>query len=426
MKLTGMVCAAITAFAVSLMSSCAATRQNEGGSTAPKLAAPAKAGGAVAAGTVRKGSATVVTQRPEHFPHRIWAASDFEVHLPVYGWFGNDENKNIPAYPGNATAQVKRKTQEYAGINPVPGPCMGKFNYMYCRYFIKGTDKAKFQHFNLNVSDNWNINVSGLQQGQWSELTLNFTKNARRNNGSAEVFKEGERMDDLKVFVAANKEEAAKVDLALDDVIFFAEDPALPPEKEPFPRRVIYTAGFDTGVGSEKDQQLFFPGQYQLISKDAPAGAYWAVLQAWPNKINSEQFVVLRMDVQLPPPAPAKGATAPAPPPPAPPLQYRTAGAETKVRFRYFISGTDKIKLVLHDVTENVDRVVDVTGLKQDTWAWQYVNFTKDAKGGVKPLAAGNKIGLIQWIIPGGEKSKLYIDEVTVFDAGQPGGQPLP
>ena len=73
-----------------------------------------------------------------------------------------------------------------------------------------------------------------------------------------------------------------------------------------------------------------------------------------------------------------------------------------------------------------------LSGLKQGEWAWQYVDFTKDSKvsgnqgANAKPLAADNKIDWIDWNIPGGEKSKLFIDEVTVFDAGQPGGQPLP
>src|SRR6187401_2561031 len=46
----------------------------------------------------------VESSRPKHFPHRIWAACDFEGQTPDYGWFGKPERKNIPEYPGNATA----------------------------------------------------------------------------------------------------------------------------------------------------------------------------------------------------------------------------------------------------------------------------------------------------------------------------------
>src|SRR5262245_28761650 len=41
---------------------------------------------------------------PKHFPHRIWAACDFEGQTPDYAWFGPPEMKNIPRYPGNGTA----------------------------------------------------------------------------------------------------------------------------------------------------------------------------------------------------------------------------------------------------------------------------------------------------------------------------------
>jgi hypothetical protein len=51
-----------------------------------------------------RGAARAETARPKNFPHRIWAACDFEARLPDYGWFGPPEKKNIPAYPGNATA----------------------------------------------------------------------------------------------------------------------------------------------------------------------------------------------------------------------------------------------------------------------------------------------------------------------------------
>jgi len=86
------------------------------------------------------GIAVTDSTRPAHFPHRIWAACDFEGQTPDYGWVGPVEIKNIPQYPGNATAlsaHPKSGGNSFAlktGINPVPGPMMGKVNKLYLRY----------------------------------------------------------------------------------------------------------------------------------------------------------------------------------------------------------------------------------------------------------------------------------------------------
>jgi hypothetical protein len=91
-----------------------------------------------------RGVAKVEETRPKHFPHRIWAACDFEGRTPDYAWFGPPETNNIPRYPGNSTALgvSARPYQNFSalmtGINPVPGPRMGKVNQLYLRYFLRG------------------------------------------------------------------------------------------------------------------------------------------------------------------------------------------------------------------------------------------------------------------------------------------------
>ena len=102
-----------------------------------------------------RGTAVAEETRPAHFPHRIWAACDFEGQTPDYAWFGPTQSNNIPNYPGNITALgVKEKPYRnfsalMTGINPVPGPMMGRLNKMYCRYYLKGGTQATFQHFSL-------------------------------------------------------------------------------------------------------------------------------------------------------------------------------------------------------------------------------------------------------------------------------------
>ena len=62
------------------------------------------ASGTSSDGARQRGSAQVEVTHPKHFPHRIWAACDFESHTPDYGWFGPAETNNLPHYPGNTTA----------------------------------------------------------------------------------------------------------------------------------------------------------------------------------------------------------------------------------------------------------------------------------------------------------------------------------
>jgi hypothetical protein len=94
------------------------------------------------------GKVIVKEKRPTAFPHRIWAACDFEGRTPDYAWFGPPETRNIPRYPGNTTALGvgEKPYQNFSalmtGINPVPGPRMGKVNKLYLRYYLKGTTEA--------------------------------------------------------------------------------------------------------------------------------------------------------------------------------------------------------------------------------------------------------------------------------------------
>lgn len=347
----------------------------------------------------QRGQATVEETRPDHFPHRIWAACDFESRLPDYAWFGPAETTNIPAYPGNATALgVKEKPYGnfaalMTGINPVPGPCMGKLNKLYVRYFLKGGTAATFQHFSLTREDNNHIRVSGLAEGKWSEATFNFTRDAARNDGSPEAFARGERMDDLKVFVG-KPGDGKEYKLYLDDVIFFDDDPDQPRDPEPFPNRVLYVAGFDTGV-DPKSRPKYFPGAMEIVTaKSAPADSYWNVAKAVPQKDGKGKWIRL----QIEPP--------------------KAVGAHTKLRFRYHLTGASKITAQIFDLTDGDNRHVVLKDLKQGEWQFVHVDFTRDGiknDGKQTPFAAGHKVDDIFFFIDEGD---LLVDEVVLYDAG--------
>jgi len=337
----------------------------------------------------------VLQAAPAHFPHRIWAACDFEGRTPDYAWFGPAETNNIPKYPGNRTAlgvserPYKNTSAVMTGINPVPGPRMGKENWLFVRYFLKGGTEATFQHFSLTREDNWHIKASGLETGKWAEITLNFTRDARRNDGSKEPFGDGERMDDFKLF-AGKPSEAAKYELFLDDVIFFANDPTLPPEPELFPKRVIFLAAFDTGP-----KEKYWPGGFELGEKP-PEGAWWRAARSVPRKDGRGQLIQLQI---------------------APP---RPVGAHTKLRFRYHLTGASTMTVQIFDATAQDNRHINLTGLKQGEWTTQYVDFTRDSRrndGTSGPFTAGNLVDDLFFFVPG--KATLWVDEVVLYDAGE-------
>ncbi len=346
----------------------------------------------------RSGRAIAEAARPASFPHRVWAACDFEGQTLDYAWFGLPERSNIPEYAGNATAlraeprPYKNFSARMVGMNPVPGPVMGKSNFLYCRYLLKGTSRATFQHFSLTSNDNNHIEVSGLVEGRWAEVTLNFTRDARRNDGSPGAIKEGERMDDLKVFVG-KPGDGKEYEILLDDVIFFALDADLPAEPEPFPNRVIFAAAFDTGV-DPKVKEKYYPGQLEIVRKDAPPGTWWGAARAVPRKDGKGRWIQLKVD----PPRPV--------------------GARTKLRFRYHLKGSTQMTAQVFDCTDGDNRHVRLRDLKQEAWTFAVVDFTRDGKrndGKDTPFTAGHRVDDLFFFVE--EGADLLVDEVALFDA---------
>jgi hypothetical protein len=348
--------------------------------------------------SAERGLAGAPQQRPASFPHRIWAACDFEWTAPDYGWFGMAETNRIAVYPGNRTAlraapgPYRDFSAVMAGINPVPGPRMGKGNGLFVRYLLRGGTRATFQHFSLTREDNWHIVVDGLKTNQWSDLDLNFTRDARRNDGSVEPFGDGERMDDFKVF-AGPPSESAHYELLIDDVIFFANDPALPPEPEPFPNRVILLAAFDTGP-----KEKYWPGDF-VIDENPPPGANWRAARSVPRKGDGVPMISL----------------------PIAPL--RPVGAHTKLRFRYHLSGASSMTVQVFDATVQDNRHIRLNNLKQEKWTTLYLDFTRDSRRNDgtlnSPFNAGNLVDDLFFFVEGeGAKSAtLFVDEVVLFDA---------
>jgi len=103
-------------------------------------------------------------------------------------------------------------------------------------------------------------------------------------------------------------------------------------------------------------------------------------------------------------------------PVPGPPM-----GPNTRLRFRYKLTGADTLRVQLYSLTNGYHRYLSVSGLEQGKWAEGAVDMSKmrrpDGTGG--PLAVDERIDDIQFYVD--PRAELLIDDVILYDAAAPG-----
>jgi inosine-uridine nucleoside N-ribohydrolase len=109
-------------------------------------------------------------------------------------------------------------------------------------------------------------------------------------------------------------------------------------------------------------------------------------------------------------------------PVPGPPM-----GANTRLRFRYKLTGTDTLRVQLYSLSNGYHRYLSVSGLEQGKWADGCVDMTRmrrpDGTGGA--LAANERIDDIQFYVD--PRAELLVDDVILYDAAEPGAaRPFP
>src|SRR5207244_2095841 len=146
----------------------------------------------------------------------------------------------------------------------------------------------------------------------------------------------------------------------------------------------------------------YWPGELEIVtaSKGAPEGSYWGVAKAVPRKEGKGKWVRLQV---------------------APP---RPVGEQTRLRFRYHVTGASALTAQVFDATDQDNRHVRLTGLKEGACANAVVDFTRDGKrndGKETAFAAGHKVDDLFFLVePDGDKDvELFLDEVVLYDAGR-------
>ena len=103
-------------------------------------------------------------------------------------------------------------------------------------------------------------------------------------------------------------------------------------------------------------------------------------------------------------------------PVPGPPM-----GPNTRLRFKYKLTGTDTIRVQLYSLSNGYHRYLSVSGLEQGKWLEGCVDLTQmrrpDGSGG--PLAADERIDDIQFYID--PRAELLIDDIVLYDSAAAG-----
>jgi hypothetical protein len=99
-------------------------------------------------------------------------------------------------------------------------------------------------------------------------------------------------------------------------------------------------------------------------------------------------------------------------PVPGPPM-----GKAPRLRFRYWLDGTDTLRVQIYSLTRGFHRCLTLTGLPQRQWQTGTVDMTQvrrpDGSGG--PLAENERIDDIQFYVD--PRAELLIDDITLYDA---------
>lgn len=138
-------------------------------------------------------------------------------------------------------------------FNPVPGPPMGPNPRLSFRYRLKGTDTLRVQIFSLTNNYHRRLFLNDLPQDEWRDGLVDMTR-LRRPDGSGGPLSENERIDDIQFYVDP------KAELWIDDIVLYDEG-----RDGLFPRRVIFTGGFDTGARGKE-----WPGEFEIVPHEKP------------------------------------------------------------------------------------------------------------------------------------------------------------
>ena len=282
-----------------------------------------------------------------NFPSKVHVAEDFDTDLEKRWWMsGKAETRDIP--PGGVRSLRGVLTQDFDDrqgdmrtsyravvFNPVPGPPMGKNTRLAFRYKLEGTDHLRIQLYSLSKGYHRYLSVKGLPQDTWQSGAVDMTE-MRRPDGSGGPLLELERIDDIQFYVDP------RAQVLIDDVVLY--DAASPDEKRPFPKRILYTAWFDTGKHGKE-----WLGDFEIVDRAPP----WMGKAAKSVPRMGEGGEWIRLDLKGP----------------------RRLGEVAAVDFKHLVTGGDKLRVELRHTGTGKTWMRDLADLPRDRWSASTVRF---------------------------------------------------
>ncbi len=251
-------------------------------------------------------------------------------------------------------------------FNPVPGPPMGKQTRLSFRCKLQGTDALRVQIYSLSKGYHRHLTLTGLPQGTWQALTVDMTA-ARRPDGSGGPLSEDERIDDIQFYTDPDAE------LLIDDIVLY--DAALPGQTRPFPARLYFTGWFDTGKQGKE-----WPGEFALVAKEKPYT--WRAAKSIVDKETGKPLLKIGLRGERP------------------------IGKSLRLRFRYFLTGTDSVELGWRGPKAKAG--TGVNQLVQGKWSEKDIPFGVAEWHG--PLTE------VAFYLPAG--AELLVDDLLLYEPG--------
>jgi inosine-uridine nucleoside N-ribohydrolase len=317
-----------------------------------------------------------------NMPHRVHVAEDYDLDIERRWWMsGKAETKNLP--PGSTRACRGVLTHDFDDLlgdpkamytavifNPVPGPPMGKNTRLSFRYWLKGTDTLRVQIYSLSNGHHRQLVLKNLPQERWEAGTVAMTQ-ARRPDGTGGPLSENERIDDIQFYTDPRAE------LIIDDIVLY--DAAVAGEKRPFPKKIHFTAWFDSGKQGKE-----WPGTFEIVPQK---GFFWHAAKSVENQELGASWIRLHLRGE------------------------RILGENTQLSFRYRLTGADSMQVALVNRTARAQQTVELTKLTQDQWTEHTVDFARAKPAGP---AKGDRVDEILFILP--KRAELLLDDVLLFE----------
>ncbi|MHC4538756.1 MAG: nucleoside hydrolase [Planctomycetota bacterium] len=319
-------------------------------------------------------------------PYRVHVVEDYETNIERRWWLaGKVIADDIP--PGSTRACEAVLCRDFDGkmgdpskiyravvFNPVPGPPMGSKTRLSFSYHLVGTDRIRVQLYSLSKNYHRHLTLTDLPQGTWQSATVDMTA-ARRPDGSGGPLEEHERIDDIQFYVSSD---AA---LRIDNIVLY--EAARANENHPFPRRIIFTAWFDTGKQGQE-----WPGDFEIVPHLKPQG--WYAAKSVQNPKTRRPWIRLNM----------RG--------------LRRLGERTSLRFRYRLTGSRYLQVALANSGTGSKLQVPVREPVLGKWAQATIDFRIPGESSSQDWKADEMLSMLE------SGSSLLTDDVLLYEPAEP------